>query len=394
MVSDKNQIDVDKPKKTGRLLIRQLNRRINESANSVNIFSPKTEENKDNLDIGELIRWLISYQQYTTTVDKTKVELGYKFSRSAGWLYRTLPTYITGQNLFDTLVMNMVKDDAEQKPIWAWNVHDYINQIQDVPNNLAQLYTLQSRMICIIWQGNEAFIYTAALPMPNQDEAFIEPMSEWYQSQANGYIPARANNNIEWTPMVLRLNHVFQPHNKVLAQLPSYAEVLGDDYWMGIATTSYINDGKATSQAIIGGYNASASFYLRDFTNQERFNKLLEWSQKLEDASTAYYYLNLGIAKIRRQRHATELANRSKNNIQSSLEFDTGMWLDGWSIGEFNINQLNKMAEERCMSFCEEDIERRLGRQDFARTMVDLKPSNVFEALRIYKGTVHNLFKN
>ena len=80
-------------KATGQVAVRQMNRRISESGNSVALFAPKVDETKNELSLAELARWLIMYQNYTGVTDKTKINNNEKFSNGAGWLYRLTPVF-------------------------------------------------------------------------------------------------------------------------------------------------------------------------------------------------------------------------------------------------------------------------------------------------------------
>lgn len=113
---------------TGTVSVKQINRQVSESGNTPAIFSPKVAEFKDQITIPELVRWLISYQNFTGVTDKTKIEMEEKFSNPAGWLYRLNPVFAKGQTLFDTLMLNLVlvQTDGDQiyqnqKPVWEYD---------------------------------------------------------------------------------------------------------------------------------------------------------------------------------------------------------------------------------------------------------------------------------
>lgn len=111
----------------GQVLVKQLNRQISESAHTPSIFAPKSGEAKNELPVDELVRWVITYQNFTGVTDKTKISTDEKFSNSAGWIYRINPVFAKGQSLFETLMLNLVlvnawQEDAAytcQKPVWS-----------------------------------------------------------------------------------------------------------------------------------------------------------------------------------------------------------------------------------------------------------------------------------
>ena len=100
------KINLKKPK--GTVDIKQINRTISESNNSPSIFSPRTRHTKNEVNLAQLVRWIITYQSFTGVTDKTKVNSKEKFSVSAGWLYGLNPVFAQGKNLFQTLMLNLV----------------------------------------------------------------------------------------------------------------------------------------------------------------------------------------------------------------------------------------------------------------------------------------------
>ncbi|HBF74608.1 MAG TPA: type I-E CRISPR-associated protein Cse1/CasA [Lactobacillus sp.] len=172
---------------TGTVAIKQINRQISESANTPDIFAPKSGMAKNNVDLPELVRWLIMYQSFTGVTDKTKIETDEKFSTSAGWVYRLNPVFAKGSSLFETLMLNLnLADDrnlAPQKPVWEYEtISQYIEERkkQLPPTNLAFLYTLWARLIHIEWgENNDPIIFSAGLPTFDSENVFLEPMTVW-----------------------------------------------------------------------------------------------------------------------------------------------------------------------------------------------------------------------
>lgn len=170
----------------GTLAIKQMNRTISESNNTRDIFSPRTEQTKSKIDLPSLARWLIMYQNFTGVTDKTKVKAPGKFSVSKGWLYGLRPVYAKGKNLFETLMLNLdlgVSNTQSliQHPVWEWNPQEYVNRrvAEIMPDNVAELYTLWSRILHIEWDGDQPTIFTAGLPKAESEDSFIEPMTTW-----------------------------------------------------------------------------------------------------------------------------------------------------------------------------------------------------------------------
>ncbi|WP_204120793.1 MULTISPECIES: type I-E CRISPR-associated protein Cse1/CasA [Levilactobacillus] len=198
---------VEKKKKiatsSGQVGVKQINRRISESGHTKALFSPKLGgELKNEVSLGELVRWIITYQNFTGVTDKSKVQMSKKFSNPGGWIYNINPVFAKGETLFETLMLNLIlvdpRDNAKytlQKPVWEYkSVRDYIEQrkLQILPDNLAELYTVWSRMLHIQWSEEDTpTIFSAGIPMFQNDNAFIEPMTTWSWSKKDKvYKPA------------------------------------------------------------------------------------------------------------------------------------------------------------------------------------------------------------
>lgn len=196
---------------TGTVAVKQIDRLVNESGNTPNIFSPRAGKFKDIIPLDSLIRWIITYQNYTGVTDKTKISVSAKdkFKANAGWLYKLTPVFAKGKNLFETLMLNVSFDNyVEQRPIWEFkSAREYVDYRCElkVPDNLAELYTSGSRIIHIEWQDDKPTIYSAAIPMFDNLNVFIESMTTWKQDKdiANGFRPkikslTNINQNMWW----------------------------------------------------------------------------------------------------------------------------------------------------------------------------------------------------
>ena len=188
LVPEKKRVEEGK----GQVSVKQMNRRVSESGNTPALFAPKAGEAKNTVALDELIRWVITYQNFTGVTDKTKVVTEEKFSNPAGWVYRLNPVFVKGQTLFETLLLNLVlvnqrrDDSAEsilQRTVWEYeSVPAYIaeRKKQILPSNLAELYTAWSRILHIEWdKSDQPTIFSAGVPMYSADNALIEPMTTW-----------------------------------------------------------------------------------------------------------------------------------------------------------------------------------------------------------------------
>lgn len=183
--------------RTGTVALKQINRLISESGNSISVFSPKSQEMKNEMSLDELVRWLITYQNFAGGSDKTKI----KKPVSPGWLYEINPIFVQGQNLFETLMLNMVlfnpyrPEYTLQRPVWEEELNEYVKKrlSRIKPDNFAETYTVWSRLLYIEWQNDTPTIFSACLPSFENINTFdIEPMSTWMKKKGN-YCPEKRN---------------------------------------------------------------------------------------------------------------------------------------------------------------------------------------------------------
>ncbi|MCH4252694.1 MAG: type I-E CRISPR-associated protein Cse1/CasA [Lactobacillus delbrueckii] len=187
-------------KGSGTVDLMQINRLISQSGNSVAIFAPKSANRKNKLTLDELVRWVITYQNFTGVTDKTKVKAKGKMSNSRGWLYTLNPVYAQGKNLFETLMLNLLLFNpnkptyTRQRPVWEEDLGEYVKRrlSQVKPDNFAETYTVWSRLLHIEWQDGTPTIFSAGLPAFDSANAYdIEPMSTWRKNKKDEfYYPA------------------------------------------------------------------------------------------------------------------------------------------------------------------------------------------------------------
>lgn len=253
----------------GTVDIKQINRTISESNNSPSIFSPKTRQTKNEVNMAQLVRWIITYQGFTGVTDKTKVNSKKKFSVSAGWLYGLNPVFAQGENLFQTLMLNLVfsEEYRVEKPFWEFeNAVEYIEFLKDEPFardlSISTLYTLWSRMLHIEWIDDEPIIFTAGLPKLDSTEAFVEPMTTWRRNKKTGEVYPATKHLTDLTKAMWRnfgqyvrttdsdeLEDMHEPEIIKWLRNVQDNEYLPTDTSLTLRTTTLISDGNATSQS-------------------------------------------------------------------------------------------------------------------------------------------------
>lgn len=183
-----------------RILLSKFNGEISESANKINFFSIASGKEKESLNYSEATRWLISMNSFDDTFIKPQgKDLE---SASVGWVGSLGVTYLLGNNLFETLMLNLVlinKDDVEceQNPLWE---KDEICEKERVkigmPNNSAELYTIQSRRVHLYRENGEIkFFHNIAGDLLSVDNAFREPMTIWHIANKEGTVSKPMKHN-------------------------------------------------------------------------------------------------------------------------------------------------------------------------------------------------------
>lgn len=170
---------------------RKLNGEISESKNKKRIFTSYSYDAEDYISYSQAARWLLYLNAYDDVALKSdkenRAKAGGKLpSAKRGWLGQLGLVYVEGENLFETLMMNLVMIcdnvvQCAQEPVWEdENVNVNERTVKIVPINLAELYTVQFRRILL--QKNEEGVYGYILLAGDffeDDMAYKEPMTLW-----------------------------------------------------------------------------------------------------------------------------------------------------------------------------------------------------------------------
>lgn len=183
------EIDVSKINKSApsEVLGKNINRRISESANKIALFSPKysNDLNKEKMSQDEVARWLLTFQSYSGLSDK--VIFGKeKYKASKGWLFDLGGVFLSSDNLFKTILLNLqLKNFSNkiQKPCWEFSPEEVVQkQMSFEPiDNIAELYTVWSRAVCIKDYSPENAFSMSIVKLPEviHEDQFLEPMTIW-----------------------------------------------------------------------------------------------------------------------------------------------------------------------------------------------------------------------
>lgn len=177
----------------------KLNGEISQSNNKIRLFSKRAGIYKETLTFPEAARWIVYVNSFDDTSAKPK-QKGLP-SMKIAWLGRLGLIWAVGNNLFETLMLNLILlRDGEESwkdniPIWELTVaQEKERAIIPPPDNPAALYTLQSRRI-LLKRNNDYVTGYSILGGDSFDEtiASTEQMTIWRPVKDNnlpfGYQP-------------------------------------------------------------------------------------------------------------------------------------------------------------------------------------------------------------
>lgn len=259
----------------------KLNLEIWESNNKPRLFPTRAGENKNELTFAEAARWLITINSFDDSSNKPKEKskannANDKIKPGVGWLGKIGYLQINGNNLFETLMLNLVflKDgkDVWPNPVPCWELEKpHFRERTEIsfPKDIVALLTLQSRRILLIPKGNivTEFQNSTGDYFENKN-AFTEQMTAFrYDNKSKCWLPSLHQPSVQiWREFSSIISS--NENNKKPGVLEWIAKlqnenVLENDIMIkcSIASVQY-NDGSAA----IDIFSDSLSFRL-DFIN-------------------------------------------------------------------------------------------------------------------------------
>lgn len=163
----------------------KLNGELSESAHKMRLFPLRDGEEKETSSYAEAARWLVTLIGFDDSAS-TKKETG----TGTGWLGDRVNVYAIGENLFETLMLNLVflKDG---KYVWAENIPAWEQPTMTtakkreipLPDNQAELLTLQSRRLILSREENRVTGFSSTggdfFGKEGRVNAFSEQMTLW-----------------------------------------------------------------------------------------------------------------------------------------------------------------------------------------------------------------------
>ena len=163
----------------------KLNGELSESAHKMRLFPLRDGEEKETLSYAEAARWLVTLIGFDDSAS-TKKETG----TGTGWLGDRVNVYAIGENLFETLMLNLafLKDGryvwAENIPAWEQPTMTTAKKREiPLPDNQAELLTLQSRRLILSREENRVTGFSSTggdfFGKEGRVNAFSEQMTLW-----------------------------------------------------------------------------------------------------------------------------------------------------------------------------------------------------------------------
>lgn len=335
---------------------RNINRTISESSNKQALFSPiggnGKRKDKDVMTPSELARWILEFQGYTGLSDKIKL-ISAEQKPSKGWLFDIGGLYLEGNNIFETLLYNLMLIHPEsqyrynkQCPCWEYSGEDILrkNLIEKPIDNLAELYTNWSRAIYLNPERDlhePIEIYIAKLAVINHRDAFVEPMTIWNLNKTGefkGHFSPRKHKPEQamWRSFGIIAMKTSETEGRkrpgILQQYDEICNVVGNR-WIKVNAVSMESDQNATSWVPVDEVIDSLSINDMVLSDSKpdgwviRINDIVEQTKKIIES--IYYGFLSDIADIRnlegKQRSAF-LAN-NKESAYESIDIPFREWL-------------------------------------------------------------------
>ncbi|MCL2625839.1 MAG: type I-E CRISPR-associated protein Cse1/CasA [Cystobacterineae bacterium] len=188
----------------------KLNGEILESSNKPRLFPQRTANGKSNLTFAEAARWLLHVNGFDDTAAKPSQRGQGMPSPGAGWLGKLGLITAVGNNLFETLLLNLVLLPSLGNALWGddkatWEEPPRTKERVQIspPNSQAALLTLQSRRLLLNREGDvvTGYFLQGGDFFPKEN-AFVEQMTVWRnnatkESAPPEYVPKRHNPSVQ-----------------------------------------------------------------------------------------------------------------------------------------------------------------------------------------------------
>ncbi|WP_234351356.1 type I-E CRISPR-associated protein Cse1/CasA [Streptomyces sp. XY413] len=196
--------------------IASLNRIVADVPNGEPFFTMR-QPGVERLSFAEAARWVVHAHAFDTSgiksgaVGDSRVKGGKGYPQGVGWSGNLGGVFVEGDNLRQTLLLNLVATDAtaltvdkDDRPAWRREPcsPDVQQGLESRPTGPRDLYTWQSRRIRLHHDGHavHGVVMSYGDPLPAPDRHMYEPMSGWRRSKPQ-------EKKLGRTPVYMPLEH-------------------------------------------------------------------------------------------------------------------------------------------------------------------------------------------
>lgn len=180
----------------------KLNGALLESGHKIRLFPLVSGDEKESLSYSEAARWLVCLNAW----DDSSAKFSVSEKGSVGWLGSLGNIYAVGDNLFETLMLNLVFDssDTKQHPVWerelscnttAGKMYGTVT-----PDNQAELLTLLGRYMLLKKGQDEKRVigvWMSKKSLVPQSDLFAEKMTVWAKNKENRFYPKKHDPSVQ-----------------------------------------------------------------------------------------------------------------------------------------------------------------------------------------------------
>ncbi len=183
----------------------KLNGEVSESNNKARLFSFLSGSGRQSMTFSEGARWLLFLNGFDDCAAKQRDKSNGSRSMTIAWLGKLGLVEAVGATLFETILLNMpmLQEDGnlwpeDDQPVWELDHPcDEERRTIPVPQDLASLFTLQSRRILLLTDGDKVTGYKIlGGDAFSEQDALSEPMTLWRfvedkKTKASYFLPKR-----------------------------------------------------------------------------------------------------------------------------------------------------------------------------------------------------------
>lgn len=344
-----------------------------ESANKFRLFSEQVGYMGDKariipLKYAQAARWLINLQCFDDIAAKKNMQVP-----KQPWVGKLHLIAIEGNNLFETLMLNYVadydkEDDVTESPSWEWDEKerkkifppDGSNCVKiKIPNNQAELLTLQSRCVYLVRENGQVIGYHIAGGAYFEEEDFaLEQMTLW-RYKDDKFKPQRYDRSkLIWQEFGSIVSNAEKGNNETHRR-PGVIEwfyhellekeVISSDYRLKTMNAAVIyNYNQSTSLPVIDVVSDSLNFQaklLLEDVGQIWCNRINTEIGNCENAAKAVAYLSINLQKAAGASGDNIKGDEAKREFYHRIDSIFRLWLAELSV-EYDEKYISKLETD------------------------------------------------